>query len=323
MTSKAAPLRTSCTVRRLDRAGEHQGDMEGTSHAATGLAAGAALAFAQPGPWQHHLAPALVQGLAVAGLALLPDADHPRATFAWTAGWLSRGVSHLVAALFGGHRQGMHSVPVTLALSGLAFWFVRLHPARPAEYAFGAFLAVCTAAGLIATGFARQGAVPLLIGAALAAYVIVKDPGALWWMVALGMGIHIAEDCCTGYGTALAWPFTRRRFLGSKPRQVMTTKGTGRARKAQGGRHARRPRTSAPVPPRPQTAPPVPPRNPHKTGPWRPGPLWHAIGTDCLDGNHHLCTDRKCECDNPKCGHPALQPKPDPEPYDPEEIPPF
>jgi len=203
------------------------------------MIAGAALAFAVPGPWQHHLALAAVQGLAVGGLALAPDIDHPRATFAWTAGPLSRGVSHLAAVAFGGHRQGLHSIPVTAALSGLALWTVGVAHCRPAAWAFGAFLAVLVAGGLIATGFARQGPVALLAGAGLAWYVVTRDPGALAWMIALGMGLHIAEDCCTGYGTALLWPFRRRRYLGARARVQRTTHGVSRARKARGGRPAR------------------------------------------------------------------------------------
>jgi membrane-bound metal-dependent hydrolase YbcI (DUF457 family) len=337
MAKTAAPLRTSYSVKRLDNGGEHPGDMEGTTHAATGWLAGAALAFTAPGPWPHHLVPALVQGAVVGGLALLPDADHPRATFAWTAGFASRGVAHLVSVLFGGHRQGMHSLPVTAALTGLAAWFVWLHPVRPAQWAFGAFLAVCVAAGLIATGFARQGVIPLAIGAGLAWYVVAREPSALVWMLPLGMGIHIAEDECTGYGCALLWPFTRRRFGGSLPgirrpaaaRRVMTTKGVrSRSGKAAGGRHVRGRRPA--VPPRPRssaTGAPVaaPVRDPHRTGPWKPGPLWHALSADCLDGNHGRCTDRACECDHPRCGHPAQKPRTvvTPEPYDPDEIPPF
>jgi len=301
MTStKAAPYRTSYTVKRLSKAGEHPGDMEGTTHAASGLAAGLAIGLAAPGPWQHRLGPALVQGLVVAGFALLPDADHPRATFAWTGSWITRGVAHLIAVLFGGHRQGMHSVPVTALLTGLAAWLVWLHPVRPAQYVAGAFTAVCVAGGLIATGFARQGFIPLAIGGAVAGYVVLKDPAALAWMLPLGMGIHIAEDCCTGYGCGLLWPITRRRFLGSKPRVVLSTKrARSRPGKARGGRPASR----APAPSRPAPA---------RTAAWKPGPMWTEMCLDCLDGEHN-CKDRCCRCTRCiKIRRPAPLPDPDP-----------
>src|SRR3974390_282609 len=228
--SSRSPIQTWACTRECE--------LEGTTHAASGMIAGAALAFAVPGPWQHHLALAAVQGLAVGGLALAPDIDHPRATFAWTAGPLSRGVSHLAAVAFGGHRPGLHRIPATAALSGLALWTVGVAHCRPAAWAFGAFLAVLVAGGLIAPGFARQGPVALLAGAGLAWYVVTRDPGAPAWMIALGMGLHIAEDCCTGYGTALLWPFRRRRYLGARARVQRTTHGVSRARKARGGRPA-------------------------------------------------------------------------------------
>jgi len=292
------------------------------------MIAGAALAFAVPGPWQHHLALAAVQGLAVGGLALAPDIDHPRATFAWTAGPLSRGVSHLAAVAFGGHRQGLHSIPVTAALSGLALWTVGVAHCRPAAWAFGAFLAVLVAGGLIATGFARQGPVALLAGAGLAWYVVTRDPGALAWMIALGMGLHIAEDCCTGYGTALLWPFRRRRYLGARARVQRTTHGVSRARKARGGRPARgrsspRPRVMAGNGSRPprapngngQVTPPpgAPPMPKTRVLPAGYGYLLRAHCNDCLDKRCDLCRDRGCEC---RGTHPKRAPKPPP--YDPD-----
>ena len=89
--------------------------MEGHTHAGTGalLGIGAGLLTTAGGLhgvtiWDG-LGRDLMFGTLTAGCALLPDADHPDASFAHAAGWLSHGISHLVAAAMGGHRAGFHS----------------------------------------------------------------------------------------------------------------------------------------------------------------------------------------------------------------------
>jgi membrane-bound metal-dependent hydrolase YbcI (DUF457 family) len=184
--------------------------MEGTTHAATGILAGAGAGVLLHAGLPHDA----LYGVLAGGLALLPDADHPKASFAYAAGPVSKGTAHLVTWLFGGHRQGMHSIPVTLtwvlATEVLAVWV----PTRAGMGFIAFFLAFCVAAGLRATGITRHASVALVAGCGIAGAAMWFDPGALWWLFALGMGLHIAEDETTGHGCALWWPFSRRRVGG-------------------------------------------------------------------------------------------------------------
>lgn len=273
--------------------------MEGTTHAATGMLAGVGIGLLLHAGGRHHgaavagdVAQDLLFGMVTAGMALLPDADHPKASFAYSAGFVSRGLSHLVSVLFGGHRAGMHSIfgvaLFTLLAQAGAVW---VHGTWP-RVAVGAVLAMLIAAGLNATGFAR-GFTALGIGALAGFAVLHFVPGELWWMVALGMSIHIAEDLCTGHGTALFWPVLRHR-VGGDGRQPA-------------GSRSRRPavrRTAGSRPPSPspagRPAPPVPAgvnakTRPFRTGPFRP-PLATEMCLDCLSGDHGECRDRGCKC---------------------------
>jgi len=224
--------------------------MEGATHAASGVIAGTAMGFiTHAGPWSPaelagHAFPALplraghiaLYAAALGGLALLSDADHPDASFAHAAGPVSMGISHLVTVLFGGHRQGMHSVPVlalwALLTQTLAVWA----PTQGGRAFIGVFLVICIAAGLRATGFARS-AFGALLAAALVAWCALKfDPGALWWLFALGMALHITEDEFTGHGCALWWPFSRRRVGGTQERAKSPAKRATATRTPAKGR---------------------------------------------------------------------------------------
>jgi membrane-bound metal-dependent hydrolase YbcI (DUF457 family) len=184
--------------------------VDGATHAATGVILGAGVGVAT----RAGLPLDGLYGVVTGGLALLPDADHPEASFAYSAGWVSHGVSAAVARLSGGHRKGMHSLPVLagwmLAVETLTTWLPSL--AGLGIVAF--FLALCVTAALVATGFAWHGLAGLMAGCAVAGWMVAADPGALWWLFGLGMGLHIAEDEFTGHGCSLLWPFTSRRFGG-------------------------------------------------------------------------------------------------------------
>ena len=313
-TTFAPYPRTVHYVPRVSRAGEHRGDMEGTTHAATGMLAGAGIGLLLHAGGHHHgvivwedAAQDVLFGMVTAGMALLPDADHPKASFAYSAGFISRGLAHLVSVLFGGHRAGMHSLfgvaLFTLLAETGAVWTTGPWP----KVAVGAVIAMLIAAGLGATGFAR-GWTALGIGA-LAAYAVLHFvPGELWWMVALGMGIHIAEDLCTGHGTALLWPVFRHR-IGGDGRQPAGSRSPAKRRPAP--RPAGRPAPAGAA----KTAP-------YRTGPWKPTRLsramdWTVMCGECLTGEHGECTDRGCKCDrsqHPKRpGGPPVPPAPLPD----------
>lgn len=247
-TMAGAGYRTAHTVRKRSRAGEHEGDMEGTTHAATGVIAGAAMGFiTHAGPWSPvlvggHEFPALplraahiaLFAVTLGGLALLSDADHPDASFAHAAGPVSMGISHLVTVLFGGHRQGMHSVPVLTAWALLVQTLAVWAPTQAGQAFVGVFLAICIAAALRATGFARSAFGALVMGALVAWCALKYDPGALWWLFSLGMAIHITEDEFTGHGCALWWPFSKHRVGGRQERKTSAKKTTTTRRPASG-----------------------------------------------------------------------------------------
>jgi membrane-bound metal-dependent hydrolase YbcI (DUF457 family) len=231
-------------------------------------------------------------GLATAGLALLPDSDHHDASFAHAAGPLSWVIAHVVGLLFGGHRYGMHSIPGTALVAALVAWGTLWAPSRGALTAVAVLLAICIAAGLKATRFARGSFEALLVGCALSALVMWSARADLWWLFALGMALHIAEDELTGHGCALLWPFTRRRFGGDgrQPAAEGRRKPSGSPRRQPPRRRppARRVRPSAR---RPDGIPvPVLPSGRRLT--------WDVGGrcVECLTRDHGECRDRGCGC---------------------------
>jgi membrane-bound metal-dependent hydrolase YbcI (DUF457 family) len=300
-TATAPGYRTSYTVRAKDRSGEHEGDMEGTTHASTGLVLGAGVALLTSiGTHAHGVAVGgeigrdLLYGALVAGFALLPDADHPKATFAYSAGALSHGTSHIVAVLFGGHRQGFHSL-FGIGLMGVitascADWW----PNRWALAGLALFIAVCVVAGLKATGFLTHGGRGhrrpsgslrrAVIGCGIAALAVVYARPDLWWLVAMGMALHIFEDEFSGHGCALLWPISRKRFGGDGRQPAKRRSSSGRRpqsgyqkAKARAARSARGP------------AAPKPPTGPRTTAVKPTCPT-------CWVGNCDQCKDRACGC---------------------------
>lgn len=300
MATAAVPYRTRY-LGEQSTAGEHEGNMEGSTHAGTGLLLGAGASFMLDVTAVHtHLAAlgsveraagVVLFGVVVAGFALLPDADHPDASFAHSAGWFSRMISHLVAVLFGGHRQGMHSAfgiaLLALVTEACAVWFRN----RATLACLGVIMTLCIAAGLCAMGAAPHpsarrrrkrnaglftGIEALTAGAAVSAVMLYVPMyrADLWWLVVLGMTLHVFEDSLTGHGVAIAWPLTRKRYGGDGRQPVRRTSQRPEPRDD----HDDRP----PSQPRPRRGPSV-------------------MCLDCLTDQHEFCTGG-CSC--PLAGHP-------------------
>jgi membrane-bound metal-dependent hydrolase YbcI (DUF457 family) len=330
-TATAPGYRTAYTVRAKDRSGEHEGDMEGTTHAATGLLLGAGLGLLTSTPHAHGIAVAgnighdLLYGALVAGFALLPDADHPKATFAYSAGALSHGASHLVAVLFGGHRQGFHSLfgigLMALVTASCADWW----PNRWALGGLALFIAVCVVAGLKATGFLTHGGHGrnrhhgslrrALTGCGIAALAVVYARPDLWWLVAAGMALHILEDEFTGHGCALFWPVSRKRFGGDGRQLAGRPSPLGRRPKS-GYQKAKARAQRAPAAPKPSA------------GPGRGGQKPTCLS--CWVGDCPECKDRACGCPERGPDIHQLRPKrrtagtvPESSPGPESDIPPF
>lgn len=260
--------------------------MEGTTHAATGLLLGAGVGLVTSIPHAHgaqvgqNIGHDFMYAFLVAGAALLPDADHPKATFAYTAGPISHGISHVVAVLFGGHRQGLHSFAgigaMILATLALGTWW-------PNNWCLGvlaALLAMLVAGGLAATGFRRHGLEALVAGCVLAGVAVVTVRADLWWLVALGMALHIFEDEFTGHGCALFWPVSRHR-IGGDGRQPA-------ARRSSSGRRPRSEFQKAKA--RAQRGPAAP------KAPSRPPTAVKPTCPACWTGKCDECKDRACGC---------------------------
>jgi membrane-bound metal-dependent hydrolase YbcI (DUF457 family) len=302
--------RTSYTVKARSRAGEHEGDMEGSTHAATGFLLGTGVGLlTQIGTHAHGVAVAdnigrdLMFGVLTAGFALLPDADHPQASFAYAAGGLSHGVSHLVAFAFGGHRQGFHSLVgiglMTVVTASCATWW----PNKWALSGLALLIAVCVVAGLKATGFLRHGGRGrnrhrgalrrALVGIGIAAAAIVTVRADLWWLVALGMALHVLEDETTGHGCALLWPLTSRRFGGDGHQPARGRKPSAKGRRPRSGYQQAKAKATRPVAPRSPSRPPL-----------SPGKGAISMCLVCLAGNCEECKGQGCRCPQPDTSHP-------------------
>jgi membrane-bound metal-dependent hydrolase YbcI (DUF457 family) len=309
-TATALPeYRTSYTVKARSRAGEHEGDMEGSTHAATGFLLGAGIGLlTQVGTHAHgaavagHIGHDLMLGVLTAGFALLPDADHPDATFAHAAGGLTHGVSHLIAVLFGGHRQGFHSLfgiaLMTVVTASCATWW----PNKWALSGLALLIAVCVVAGLKATGFLRHGGRSrhrgalrrALIGSAIAAAAIVYARSDLWWLVALGMALHVFEDEFSGHGCALLWPVVNRRFGGDGHQPAKGRRPAAKGHRPKSAYQQAKARATRPV------TPASPPRPVRSSG---AGAISMCLA--CLAGNCDACKGQGCRCPQPATSHPA------------------
>jgi membrane-bound metal-dependent hydrolase YbcI (DUF457 family) len=291
-------------------------EVEGTTHAATGLVLGAGVGLLTSVPHAHGIVIAedigrdVLFGALTAGFALLPDADHPKASFAYAASGFSHGLSHIIAVLFGGHRAGMHSFfGIGLAAAATAactLWY-------PNRWSLGVFVllaAVCVAAALHATGFARRRFVPFLVAAAVVG-VAVASPQirpSLWWLVAMGMALHIFEDEFSGHGCALLWPVSRRRYGGDGHQPA----GRRPVRPPRSGYQKAKARAARPVTPRPQSRPKAAARGPQVMCP------------SCWVGECESCKGQGCACPQPATSHPGRPARRAPAtPAELPEIPPF
>jgi len=201
--------------------------MMGGHHAVCGAAAwllltGPAVKFpltevAVPLAGAVHTSPmfAALGALLCAGAALGPDADHPQATIAHSAGFASKAATSLVGAVAGGHRHGTHA-PLVAAAVILAAWFCSrdglVDPVR-----FDRVWWVCVVVIVALAGFAvktlrlaKRWSVAWGVGAAVAAVTTLVWPDFLPLLptvVAVGWCAHLVGDLLTTGGLPLAWPF--------------------------------------------------------------------------------------------------------------------
>lgn len=195
--------------------------MLGVHHAGTGAAVWVAATAVSP------LIPALgimplsplsvaIGGLVAAGAALLPDADHPNATIAYSVPGVGKLVTGAVGAASGGHRHGTHSGLSGIVIFLIAWWITSISGWVNSDY-LSTYVVVSgiAAAALLAFAFKvlkiiRSWGVSWLAGLLSAAAITFLLP-AQWawlpWAVAIGWVTHMAGDFLTTGGLPLLWPF--------------------------------------------------------------------------------------------------------------------
>ncbi|MBR8745160.1 metal-dependent hydrolase [Nocardiopsis sp. MG754419] len=202
--------------------------MMGTSHAATGLLAGAAVG-ALAGT---EVTDVVVCATVGAGAALLPDLDEPGSTVGRSLGVVSqkaavglRALSRRVYAATAtprdgsrdaGHRHLTHTLPAVLVFGVSAFLMAAVAPLGTVVVVFAM---AALGAGTVAKSFRGWGrrrtrdtaaAILAVICATTAAFA----PGGAAWLigvtVAVGSLTHILGDWLTRSGVPLAWPVKHR-----------------------------------------------------------------------------------------------------------------
>lgn len=161
----------------------------------------------------HALTPGQCAAGAVvaAGAAMLPDLDHPHATVSQSLGPVTRGISRVVSALAGGHRNGTHSLlglaAVTAGLLALVHTFDHLV----------VYFAVCLFCLSLVSRIALEGHSWLTTTAvaaigAMAALAVSADFSWIVVAVAGGYASHMLADALTQEGIPPLWPLSKWRF---------------------------------------------------------------------------------------------------------------
>ncbi|GAA1495909.1 metal-dependent hydrolase [Paeniglutamicibacter kerguelensis] len=210
--------------------------MMGGHHAATGAAAWIALTTSFKLPtgnlpemisWMPDAIPlgfglleqtpiAGVAGAMVcAGAALLPDADHRRATIAHSLPPVSNAICAGIGEVSGGHRNGTHSLLGIGVFTALA-WVLGLWTMDTERFGI-----IYPGAGLLAVllvSFALKALkfipdtmarLPWLLSIPAGIFVAVFSPDEQNWLViavAVGCAVHILGDMLTVGGCNLIWP---------------------------------------------------------------------------------------------------------------------
>ena len=171
---------------------------------AVGAPVAAQLGLTLSGP---ELAAAAVVG---AGASMLPDVDHPNATVAHSLGPVTHVISKVFAKVFGGHRNGTHSLMFAGA-AALATHLLLAGTGGPWA-ALGLTFFFCSL--LVRTLTDADGLVCAAVSAILACTLVAVAPGDGWLVWAVGMGClwHMLGDIVTPEGTPPLWPVSKVRL---------------------------------------------------------------------------------------------------------------
>ncbi|GAA1748170.1 MULTISPECIES: metal-dependent hydrolase [Streptomonospora] len=153
--------------------------------------------------------------LVCAGAALIPDLDAKSSTITNTYGAFTRALSGIFNWMFGGHRNGTHSLLFAVLMGsvtqGLALW---------SEFAVQifVFLLLGIAFNGLGLGSEKNSIASAVINAmatgavTLALFTSGVDYSWIGLAVAFGCFLHFLGDMATELGVPLLWPATKYRF---------------------------------------------------------------------------------------------------------------
>ncbi|GAA3734933.1 membrane-bound metal-dependent hydrolase YbcI (DUF457 family) [Spinactinospora alkalitolerans] len=194
--------------------------MMGHSHALSGVVGWMAIVPLVQGTefWgvRFDLGPGeiIAGSLVCAGAALIPDLDHKSSTITQTYGFVTRALSALLNWMFGGHRNGTHSLLFALLMGALtqvlALW-------SPLAVQIFVFLLIGIAMNGLGFGMDKNRTAAEIInalgtaGITLALYTSGTDYSWIGLAVAFGCLLHFAGDMATEMGVPLLWPVSKYR----------------------------------------------------------------------------------------------------------------
>lgn len=152
--------------------------------------------------------------LVCAGAALVPDLDHKNSTITQTYGVVTQLLSSIFNALFGGHRNGTHSL-LFAALMGVLTQALALWSDLAAQVFV--FLLIGIAFNGLGFGMDKNRVASGIInalctaGITLALYTSGVDYSWLGMAVAFGCLLHFIGDMATDMGVPLLWPVSGYR----------------------------------------------------------------------------------------------------------------
>ena len=181
----------------------------GKSHAALGLVSGlgvAEIVGMRPGV-------TLAFSALVAGASLLPDLDEPNSTVSHVLEPVSGAVSYVLARVCGGHRKASHSLVAGVVVVGAVEVCSLVEIAHHVSL-LGVLMGFVLASLLRVLMGHRLGIMEIVaaFGVGVAIDYFLASTGALWPVVAIGMGfvLHLAEDWVTTGGVPWLWPWKHR-----------------------------------------------------------------------------------------------------------------
>lgn len=144
-----------------------------------------------------------------AGAAMLPDMDHPQATVSRSLGRVSQFLAKYLAKLFGGHRNGTHSILFAVAVA-IGLKALLETPGSWAAIAICFFFSSLVVKVLTET----SGIISAILSAVIALTLVSINPDIEWIYLAVALGclLHDLGDVLTPEGVPPAWPLSKRRL---------------------------------------------------------------------------------------------------------------